>query len=87
MAPHGFKVYCSDGPAAGWGYITFVEPDVRIAVAPKPFESSFDKWMRVVLEDPLPEGTVIYERDTEFIGAHLTEEGDWLAPYTVVADA
>lgn len=61
----GFLVHIMDGPAAGWEYHSFVEPDQVIAVAPHPLGaagSGAGDWMRVLTDDPLYPGARLYER-------------------------
>ena len=47
----GYLVRVLDGPAAGWEYVTLIEPDPVIAIAPHPTRDDF---MRVLVDDDTP---------------------------------
>lgn len=80
----GFEVRLIDGPAFGWGWLTMIEPDSRVAIAPQP--ARVDEWMHVVLDETAPPwpGQVVYERHDTDLGSN--EDGDVVLPYVVVGD-
>ena len=47
----GYLVRVLDGPAVGWEYVTLIEPDPVIAIAPHPTRDDF---MRVLADDDTP---------------------------------
>lgn len=61
MPATGFRVVLVDGPAAGWEYVTFVEPPGRIAVAP--VAPGRGEWTRVFISMPPWPGQAFYDRD------------------------
>lgn len=84
-----YEVRVVSGPAAGWGYITFIPPDEVIHVAPIP--SGRDKhgaWFRVHADLPAWDGQQMYRRTEalpdESIAVpfeRLSVEGDIIAEY------
>lgn len=72
-----WRVLLEDGPAAGWGYITFIAPDARIIVAPAPPQHG--NWMRV-LDESWPDAAVYARRPGGW-----TEGADMVALYKLAA--
>lgn len=59
-----YEVRVVSGPAEGWRYVTFIEPEEEIGVAPIPLErDKHGEWMRVLLGQAPPwDGQQRYRR-------------------------